>query len=218
MKALCTVRVKSERIAGERDPRGILAPVAIGTQTHLSLLERLAAGADHAAWAEFQHRYRDLIRGYARSKGVPIGDLDDIEQEVFLSLTKAMPGFRYDPAKGLFRSWLRTLVLTAVARRFRQKEEGKRLSAIEEPAQPEDSDGDWEMQWRRYHFRRALKAVEAEFSDSDRAAFEAYVVQGSDAKAVAAELRTSVDAVYQAKSRILRRLSAVIEAQVREEG
>jgi DNA-directed RNA polymerase specialized sigma24 family protein len=85
-------------------------------------------------------------------------------------------------------------------------------------AEDADIDASWETEWRDYHLRRAMQAVEAEFNRADRAAFAAYALQGRDAKAVAAELGLSVDQVYQAKTRVLRRVSQLIERQVAEEG
>ena len=76
----------------------------------------------------------------------------------------------------------------------------------------------WEDEWREYHLRQAMRTVEVEFNAADRAAFDAYVLEGRDAREVAASLDLSVDQVYQAKSRILKRLSVLVEQQVSEEG
>lgn len=131
-----------------------------------------------------------------------------------------MPGFVYDPSKGLFRSYLKTVVMNAISRRFRQNPSGPGLSAVGEPEAraTDEDDAHWEQEWRQYHLRTAMRIVATEFGDKDMGAFEQYALQGREAGAVAAELGLSVESVYQAKSRILRRLSKVIEAQVAEEG
>lgn len=69
--------------------------------THATLLARLATGGDEA-WSEFASRYGLLIRGFARRRGLSESDCDDVVQETLLALSKAMPSFKYDPAKGLF--------------------------------------------------------------------------------------------------------------------
>ena len=76
----------------------------------------------------------------------------------------------------------------------------------------------WEQEWRQYHLRRALAIVNNEFNALDRAAFEAYAIQAESADATAKQLGISKDQVYQAKSRILKRLERLIEQQVQEEG
>ena len=63
-----------------------------------------------------------------------------------------------------------------------------------------------------------MRVIESEYNDADVAAFRQYGVAGRSANEVAGELGVSVDSVYQAKSRILKRLSAIIEQQVAEEG
>ena len=76
----------------------------------------------------------------------------------------------------------------------------------------------WEEEWRQYHLRFAMKRIDSEFNEADRAAFRLYAVDQKPALEAAQALGLTVDQVYQAKSRILARLSALVEAQVREEG
>lgn len=200
-----------------------------GTATHASLIARLGDRADSVAWAEFVSRYGDLIRGFARRRGVQPADVDDVLQEVLLAMSKAAGRFVYDPQRGRFRGYLKTIVVHAVLRRAFQKTPGTGLSessaALEaggagaEAASggPMDEEA-WELEWRRYHLAMAMRVIETEFNEADRVAFQRYGVDGVDARTAAAETGLSVDGVYQAKSRILRRLAALIAAQVAEEG
>jgi RNA polymerase sigma factor (sigma-70 family) len=189
-----------------------------GTATHTTLLARLADGTDPSAWVEFHARYGDLIRGYCARRGLQPADGDDVLQDVLLSLNKAMPNFRYDPGKGLFRSYLKTVVQNAISHRWRQKSAAGTLSHAGSVADAVEPEEHWEAEWRRYHFRRAMRVIESEFSERDVRAFEMYAIDGREVREAAAEAGMSVDAVYQAKSRLLRRLTQVIEAQVAEEG
>jgi len=190
--------------------------------THASLLMRLSEGADKAAWVEFFDRYSELIRGFARRQNVSPTECDDILQDVLVSLTRAMPGFSYDPARGKFRSYLKTVVLRAIFRRSRQTLGNVPLESVEalvsEQAGEDATEALWETEWRQFHLRLAMKTISAEFNPLDREAFERYALAGDDARVTADSLGISVDHVYQAKSRILRRIEALIEAQVAEEG
>ena len=190
--------------------------------THVSLLARVSAGDDPAAWREFCDRYGELIRNFAARRGLQSADRDDLMQDVLLALTKSMPGFQYDPSRGKFRSYLKTIVVRAVIKRICQSDAAIDLSRIDELSHAGMADADvdqqWELEWRQYHLRRAMDAVGSEFNTSDRAAFRAYAIDGEAADQVARRLGISVDAVYQAKSRVLRRLSALVEQQVEEEG
>jgi RNA polymerase sigma factor (sigma-70 family) len=196
--------------------------VSASITTHATLLARLAQGTDPVVWPEFVDRYGELIRAFARRQGVQPVDCDDVLQDVLLSLTRAMPGFTYDPAKGKFRSYLKTVTLRAIfKRRFRDRGQVE-LEHMEEATQAAGIDDvveqGWEAEWRQYHLRLAWHTIEAEFNGTDRQAFERYAMAGAAAQAVADELGLNVDQVYQAKSRILRRLAALIECQVQDEG
>lgn len=193
-----------------------------GTQTHATLLARLAGDDAPAAWPEFVSRYGDLIRGFARRRGLQTADVDDVTQDVLVSLSKALPGFRYDPAKGKFRSYLKTVVVRAIAKKSLQRRgeftlldlDGATRDGLDAP----DAESHWEVEWRQYHVRLAMRTINSEFNEADRSAFELYALHGREARDVASDLGLSVDQVYQAKSRITRRLAQLIEAQVQDEG
>ncbi len=192
------------------------------TTTHASLLIRLKDGTDPAAWQEFHDRYGKLIRGFARRRDLQPADCDDVAQEVMLSLSKVMPNFEYDPSKGKFRSYLKTATLRAIFRKSRQNLGEVALGTIEEATRTAEANAAveeaWELEWRRYHLRQAMRTLESEFSETDRKAFRLYAIDGRDTQETAAELNISVNQVYLVKSRILKRLEKVIELQVREEG
>lgn len=199
---------------------GAMFPSA--TTTHGTLLARIADPADPSAWAEFCGQYEEMIRAFARRRNVVGSNADDVVQDVLLALTKAMPGFEYNPAKGKFRSYLKTVVVRAIARR-RQKEgaaapigdidEGK-VVVNDDPVLDEI----WEEEWRQQHLRRAMQTTQSEFNTTDMACFRAYVLDGVESTEVAKRFGVTVDHVYSAKHRILTRLRFHVAAQVEDEG
>jgi RNA polymerase sigma-70 factor (ECF subfamily) len=192
--------------------------------TCATLLARLSAGVDPGAWREFCDRYGALIDGFARRRGLQEADRDEVVQEVLAALARALPGFRYDPARGKFRAYLKTATLHAIGHLARQGRgvrllgDGELDDAVGAQARDPAVDATWEAEWRQYHLALAMRTVEVEFSERDRAAFRSYAVDGDGAPDVAARLGISIDQVYQAKSRILRRLAALVRAQVEDEG
>lgn len=190
--------------------------------THITLLGKLGEDHNPGAWDEFCDRYGELIRSFARRQGLQPADCDDVLQDVLVALSGSMRRFEYDPSKGKFRSYLKTITLRAIFKKFRQKhrpggqdpnEEAARAAAVD----PE-TDQRWEEEWRHHHLRQAMRTIDAEFSDSDRAAFRLYALGQRGAKETAEALGISVDSVYQAKSRIMARLTALIDTQVKDEG
>ena len=192
------------------------------TTTHATLLARLAPGHDPDAWREFNDRYAELLRAFARRRGLQPSDCDDVAQEVLLALNNNLPDFRYDPARGRFRGYLKTIALRTISRKLRQTRapgaqehaEGAPAPHLDDPA----SEDHWEAEWRQYHLRTAMRTIRAETNPTDMAAFDAYAGQGRPAEEVASALGVSVDSVYQAKTRVLKRLRALIAEQTAEEG
>ncbi len=190
--------------------------------THATLLNRLSEQENPAAWGEFYERYGDLIRSFARKQGLQAADRDDVLQDVMTSLTRSMPRFRYDPSRGKFRSYLKTVTIRAIVRRRNQDRRRTALEDIEsqihEASRDDALDAIWEQSWRLHHVKRAMRRIEQEFNREDRAAFAEYAVAGKDARVTASALDMSVEQVWQAKSRVLKRLTQIIEEQVRHEG
>lgn len=184
--------------------------------THESLLERLAGAEDQEAWLVFCQRYGALIRDYGRRRGLQSSDCDDLLQDVLLSLTKSMPGFRYDPTKGRLRSYLKAVALRTLSRKAGQKPASTSLDAVGDPIAEEDEH--WEAAWRQHHVRRALERLGKEFPERTLTAFSFYVLEGRAADETAELLGMSLDSVYQAKSRVLRRVSDLVADQVQDEG
>lgn len=190
--------------------------------TQSTLLLRVSEGVDPSAWIEFHERYANLIRGFAIRMGLQSSDCDDVVQEVLLALAKSMQTFEYDRKRGKFRSYLKTLVIRAVSRKFRQERRQVALGDIDVEADGAGADpaheSIWENEWRRHHVRRAMGRLKSELSDRDRMAFSLYAMGGGSAADTAQALSMSVDQVYQVKSRTLKRLSELIAEQVRDEG
>lgn len=192
------------------------------TTTHGTLLARVSDPTDATAWADFCAQYEEIIRAFSRRQGVFGSSADDIVQDVLMSLTKAMPGFEYDPAKGKFRSYLKTVVVRAIFRRRDRDRGGAPLSDLDDAGrlgvEDEALEAIWEEEWRQQHLRRAMRIIESEFNSNDLKCFQAYVVEGGDTADVAVLLGVSADQIYSAKHRILVRLRAVVAAQVEDEG
>lgn len=193
-----------------------------GESTHVSLLGRLKTLGDQAAWRDFCDRYGALIRRFSSRRGLQPSDCDDILQETLLALAKSMPTFQYDPSRGSFRGYLKTVAVHIIFRKICQTQRPTPPEEIEKSVRSAMADpeveADWETEWRQHHLRAAMKSIEAEFNERDRAAFDAYVLHGAGAAEAAKKLDMSTDQVYQAKARILKRLTQLVEAQVREEG
>ncbi len=82
--------------------------------TKVTLLERIADSADATSWDVFVRTYAPLVTRYCCRRGLREQDAADVVQDVLLSVSKGIDVFRYDPDRGLFRSWLGTLTHRAM--------------------------------------------------------------------------------------------------------
>ena len=154
---------------------------------------------------------------YARSRGATDTDAEDIVQEVEMSFFKALPGFEYDTRKGRFRAYLRSAVIHAMGRLGRK--DAVRVAPLDPHAfdfesarQEAQADAQWTLEWRQHRFRWALGSVAGEFEDVTLRAFELNALGGVSVEETAKQLGLNKTSVYQAKSRILKRVRTVLQS------
>jgi RNA polymerase sigma-70 factor (ECF subfamily) len=184
-------------------------------ETSLSLLERLSQpGCDDAAWKRLVNLYTPLIHNWLHRYDVQASDMDDLTQEVLGTVYREMPRFEHNRAPGAFRSWLRTITVNRIRafwrnRRTRPLAAGnggidQRLAELEDPAS-RLSDL-WNLEHDRHVLGRLLELAEPEFAPAIWQAFQRLALEGKHASQVAKELGMTENAVFLAKSRVLRRL------------
>lgn len=205
-------------------PRWYSVLVQPSLSTHQSLLQRLAAGGDSGAWLEFTTRYRDLLVGFARRRGLQQADTDDLLQDLWLQLSRQLPEFRYDRDRGRFRGFLKTIAMRAIGKRLRRRDLAPLVADVAETDLAETDVADvaaedaWEAEWRQHHLRSAMACIQREFRATDVRAFQELTQRQRAPAELAAELGVSPAAIYQIKSRILARLRTCIAEQVADEG
>jgi len=182
-------------------------------ETRQSLLLRAQTG-DTDAWEDLADLYRPLILGWLCHQGVPTRDLEDVSQDVLLSVVKHLPGFRHSGHRGVFRSWLRTIVCSRTVDYWRAIDAatlGRGGSgaavALQEIADPDSKlNRQWDEEHDRYVLQCLLDLVEEEFEPLTMQAFRRLALDGVSGADAAQELGLSVAAVYVAKSRVLARI------------
>src|SRR5262249_60213679 len=100
--------------------------------TRHSLLVRAQNGEENA-WKELTELYRPLIIGWLNRQGVPAGDLEDLSQDVLLSVVKHLPGFQHSGHRGAFRSWPRTIAGSRTADYWRAVRPGTQAQGRSRP-------------------------------------------------------------------------------------
>jgi RNA polymerase sigma-70 factor (ECF subfamily) len=153
-----------------------------------------------------------LLFSWARRLGCQDADAADLVQDVFVLLLRKLPAFNYDRHQR-FRGWLWTVLRNRWAT-------GKRQPvplAGPPPSDIADLDPVAEMaeeEYRHYLVGRALQLMHSDFQPATWQAFWQCAVCDRAAAEVAAELEMTVDAVYAARSRVLRRLRQELDGLI----
>lgn len=190
-------------------------------ETRQSLLIRAQTG-ETDAWKGLTDLYRPLILGWLNRQGVPARDLEDLSQDVLLSVVKHLPAFEHSGQRGAFRAWLRTIVCSRTADYWRAIDAGSQpsggsgaIAALHDLADPDSElNRQWDAEHDRYVLQCLLDLVEEEFEPSTLQAFRRLALDGVGGADAARELGMSVAAVYVAKSRVLQRIRQEAEGLI----
>jgi RNA polymerase sigma-70 factor (ECF subfamily) len=182
--------------------------------TSLTLLEQLSNDSDDESWARLVALYSPLLRGWLVRYDIQDADADDLVQDVLLVAIRELPSFRHSQQTGAFRSWLRGILINRLRNFWRKRgrvdlasgdsDLARRLNEFEDPHS--QLTRIWDREHDRYLTRKLLELIEPRFADTTRNAFRRLVLDGASADVVAAELDMSLNAVFTAKSRVLREL------------
>ncbi len=182
-----------------------------------SMLVRLCI-QEPEAWRRLVRLFYPLVRSWVQRLGVPGEDAADVAQEVFAVLARKITRFERDGGRNSFRGWLwgvtRNEALTHHRRQKRQvvavggSDAQRRFSELPDPdcednLLPEDT-----PTMRNELALRAVTLLRTEFEERTWRAFWRTAVENQSTVDVAAELGLSVNSVYLARSRVLRRLRA----------
>jgi RNA polymerase sigma-70 factor (ECF subfamily) len=182
-------------------------------ETSHSLIARVKDPADGAAWTEFLAIYRPVVYRLARHKGMQDSDAEDLVQQVFLAIARAIDKWEPGDGKPPFRHWLskiaRNAILNALTRR--KLDIGAGSTSIfellnEHPDDDLETSSEFLRESRRELFRWAADEIRSEFTEVTWAMFWETAVVGRPVEEVAAELQRTSGAVYMARCRVMQRL------------
>jgi RNA polymerase sigma-70 factor (ECF subfamily) len=176
---------------------------------HDSLLERLRRCGSRADWDRFVDLYSPLLQHWARRLSFR-EEAADLVQDVLILVMQKLPSITGEGERS-FLGWMRTVMRNHsrdLARRAATRECATESAAVEAVGHENNVDEFVETESRNLLIRRALQIMQSDFEPSTwRACWES-VAEDRPAADVAAELGVSVDVVYAANYRVIRRLRA----------
>ena len=184
-------------------------------ETSNTLLEAIRHSPDDERWQRLVELYTPFIRGILSSKGVKGHEAEDLVQNVLVVVVRRLPEFDRQRV-GSFRSWLRSITVNTMRDHWRAagRNAAKGNGAIQDLAnQLDDPRSELSQQWdaehNRYVLCHLLDQVKNEFQENTFRAFHQQAVEGKEVEEIATELEMSVNAVYIARSRVMKRLREI---------
>jgi RNA polymerase sigma factor (sigma-70 family) len=196
--------------------------------TRVSLLKRLPDLQDNATWEEFFEIYWKLIFGVARKAGLTEVEAEDVVQETMFALIKHIAGFKYDPAKGSFKTWLLNMTRWRIVDQFhkrlpvsnnqRAEDSTTGTSIIDKVIDPksEDLDAAWNVDWEKTVFAAAVQNMKKRADPRKYQIFDFYVRKEWPAEKVASTFGVSVEQVYLAKHRLTEMIKEEVKRMERD--
>jgi RNA polymerase sigma-70 factor (ECF subfamily) len=197
--------------------------------TRQSLLSRLKDCEDQEGWREFFDTYWRLIYKVAREGGLDDSQAQDVVQTTFIYLTRRMPKFQYDRARGSFKAWLLRVTRSRIS--ILRRGPGAKEAALHgfDPEEDEaslweslpDPSADvleeiWQREWEENLIQTALRRIRVKVSAHQLLTFEMAVLRGVPLTQVARTLEVSLMQVYLARHRVGKLFKAEVDRLRRE--
>jgi RNA polymerase sigma-70 factor (ECF subfamily) len=197
------------------------------SRTRSTLLRRLRDLSDRDAWNEFLDRYAPRIFAWCRRFKLQDADAADVTQDVLGKLVLAMRSFEYDPNRGSFRAWLKTVTNNTLRdlaatwsrpdRATGDSRAGRDLEAHKAPEALAALAVEIEAEAERELLHRAQERVQLRVQPRTWQAYLLTALEGQSAAVVAPKVGLSVAEVYVAKSRVIKLLRQEVDKLLRHE-
>lgn len=182
------------------------------TRTGSTLFGLLENPIDEVAWGRFVDRHQGRIRQWCIQWGSQDADADDLCQVIFCKLMQQLKAFRYDPQRGKFRSWLKTVTRNTW---LNLRKEPRAMQLYDQAC--EDCERMLREIWERELFDEAVSRVMRKVDRETWRVFELYVLEDRHSKEVATMTRKSIPAIYMAKYRVGKLLTEEIRTLAGED-
>jgi RNA polymerase sigma-70 factor (ECF subfamily) len=154
-----------------------------------------------------------MLLRYGRARGLSDADSEDVVQYCMAAIYRHINSFEYDPSRGRFKGWLRTMVNNRVRNLARRRHEQIAESFDFKRAQQREQNPEqlFDDFWMEEHLKHAVEIARAEIEPSTFKAFQRYVLEECPAEQVCQELQMTPNQVYKIKWRVTQKLNEILK-------
>jgi len=191
-------------------------------QAYLTLPSRPRSSIERLreSWRTFYETYDTVIRRFAVRCKIPLVDLEECTQEIWVKLLKKLPNFRYHAACSQFHTWLFAVVRNHVVdrlRRDRNRAVGRLTDLVEANLASSDSDPshifDRVSDYRE--LQRASELLKSMVSDKSYRTLQLRWIEGKSINEIANVLELTPAQVRLRQCRMKKQLQRLINSQMR---
>ena len=176
--------------------------------TRKTLLQGVLNGNENS-WEQFLEFYKPLIRLCGHDYELTDEEIKDLQQEVLIEVHNANVIGKFNPNRGRFRDYFRTIIRRKAFHLRKQ-----RLRIIEQ-LPPGENKTELEVaaakEWQELLLKTATEELKERVNTTSFMAFDLNVNQNLPAPQVAAMLQITLNQVYLAKGRCSKLLAEIIE-------
>lgn len=167
-----------------------------------------AKSGDETAWERFYNFYAPLIRLHGRDCGLKNENLEDLVQDVMVTLSTQMPNFVYDPCKGRFRDYLRRIIHARACDILRKIYRQERIP-YEEPDEAGQIDL-FEEEWRKHILERSMAKLKENISLRHYQIFYLLDIRHYKVKTLAELYKVPPISIYSIRNRVEAKLRKIV--------
>lgn len=180
--------------------------------THASLLLKLRDEENHVAWEQFVAKYGPMIFQWCRYWKLQQADAEDLTQGLLLKLFHTLTQFDYDPSKGSFRGWLKTITRNAFHDYCRTRKHGpsgdsKIWLQIQNLPSKDDLADEIDRAYEQELVQQAKQIVRRRVASHTWKAFELSELGDVPVAEISRRTGLQIAMVYVAKSKVIRMLN-----------
>ncbi|QEG21920.1 RNA polymerase sigma factor [Mariniblastus fucicola] len=190
--------------------------------TRNSLIVRMHDRDDNEAWAEFVQIYQPLVERFIQKHRLQYADAAEVTQEVLSRVARSIESWDPDHDKSSFRGWLYRITRNLTIDFLRRKQNEQHRIPIADPAVSQIADPgkvdsmEFQAEYERQLFQWAAERLKSSFKPVNWQAFWLSTIEGVPVEQVAEQLEIHCGAVYVARSRIMARMSKLIQQRLNE--
>ena len=180
-------------------------------------LEELSDWKNEQSWKPFFSEFSEFLKALAFSYKLQPQDVDDVIQEIFISIASSFRDKKFDPTKGNIYAWVKTLAKWRIIDNIRQNQtknkyitSGDDLLMEQEPDHSQNSSVKNDFDYRRKLLNKAIKNLGKSNQSKDYNIFYDMHVHKMSNTELAEKYQTNPSTIYFAKHKTIKKIKEEI--------